>query len=45
MGGRSSVRGDFVRVKTPMVLEQFEVDKSRAATTSLSDITILTLGK
>ena len=28
MGGRSSVRWDFVRVKTLMILEQFEVDKS-----------------
>ena len=31
MGRRSSVRGDFVRVNTPLGLEQFEVGKSRSS--------------
>ena len=29
MGRRSSVRGDFLRVKTVVGLERFEVEKSR----------------
>ena len=37
MGRQSSVRGDFVHVKTVVGLERFEVGKSRTATTSLSD--------
>ena len=31
MGRQSSVRGDFVRVKTLIGLEQFEVGKSRGS--------------
>ena len=36
MGRRSSVRGDFVHVKTVVGLERFEVGKSSPATTSFS---------
>ena len=40
MGRRSSVRGDFVHVKTVVGLKGFEVGKSRPATASLSDLTM-----
>ena len=45
MGMRSSVCGDFVHVKTVVGLERLEVEKSRTATTSLSDLKILSWEK
>ena len=45
MGRPSSVRRDFVPVKTVVGLERIEVGNLASATTSLSDFTILSLEK
>ena len=42
MGRQSSVRGDFVRVKTPIGLERFEVDKTRAFSLDFPEIPEIT---
>ena len=45
MGRRSSVHGDFLNVKTAIGLERFEDKISGTATTSLSELTFLSLEK
>ena len=45
MGRQSSVRGDFLHVKTAMGLKRFEDGNSLTAMTSLSDVTFLNFEK